>query len=207
MTNFANEITRFKEWAKSHEGTNGEWECDYPHWAQLYAAAEEAISSSTKIPPNIETSFNLIYAIARDNESERLRERLIEYPKLLRLLALLGINSIEPDAKWQIAVSVADARLPDSADLIRPYLADDDEYVRRRSLLAIAAFSPAEAEEIAKSWMNEDYEYSRIAGINVLNIIKSDSLSFYLERHAKDPSEYVRLNIAEIKKQNMDDVS
>ena len=132
MTSLANEITRFKEWAKPHEGINGEWECDYPHWAQLYAAAEEAISSSANKPLDIQTSFNLIYAIARDNESERLRDRLMEYPELIRHLALLGINSSEPDAKWQIAISVAGARLPDAADLIRPYLADDDEYVREK---------------------------------------------------------------------------
>lgn len=78
---------------------------------------------------------------------------------------------------------MSDAQLPDAADLIRPYISDVDEYVRRRSLLAFAPFSPTEAEAIAKNWMDEEYEYSRIAGLHVLDIINSGSIEFYLQRH------------------------
>lgn len=200
-TNLANEIARFKEWAPPHEGTYGEWECDYEHWNELWDAAEESMKMCAYEPPDIETSSDLLYAIARDNEIERLRDELVKYPELLRHLARFGVDSSEPDAKWQIAVSVADAQLPDAADLIRPYLTDSNEYVRRRSLLAIAPFSPIEAEEMAKAWLEEDYEYSRIAGLHVLDIVNSDSLSFYLERHTNDTSQYVRSNVDEIRRQ------
>lgn len=200
-TNLANEVARFKEWAPAHEGTYGEWECDYEHWDGLWAAAEDSMKTCTHEPPDVATSRDLLYAIARDNELERLRDELVKYPELLRHLARLAVDSSESDAKWQIAVSVADAQLPDAADLIRPYLTDSNEYVRRRSLLAIARFSPIEAEKMAKAWMDEDYEYSRIAGLHVLAIVNSDSLSFYLERHADDPSQYVRSNVDDIRKQ------
>lgn len=196
----ANEITRFKRWAPSHQGNYGEWECDYEHWDELWEAAEQSMKRCAYEPPDIETSSDLLYAIARDNEIERLRDNLVKYPELLRHLARFGIDSSESDAKWQIAVSVADAQLPDAADLIRPYLTDANEYVRRRSLLAIAPFLPVEAENIAKTWMGEHYEYSRIAALHVLHIVNSDALSFYLERHTNDPSQYVRANVDEIRR-------
>ncbi len=79
--------------------------------------------------PAYETSSDLLYVIARDNEIERLRDELVKYPELLQHLARFGVGSSEPDAKWQISVSVADAKLHDVADLIRPYLTDNDEYV------------------------------------------------------------------------------
>lgn len=199
-TTLAKEVARFKNWAPSHEGTYGEWECDYEHWNELWAATKESMKFYAHELPDIETSNNLLYVIARDNEIEILRKELIKYPVLLRHLARFGVDSSEPYAKWQIAISVADAQLEDAADLIRPYLTDADEYVRRRSLLAIAPFSPIEAEEVAKTWMDEDYEYSRIAGLHILDNVNSDSLLFYLEKHANDPSQYVRLNIDEIRR-------
>ncbi len=68
-----------------------------------------------------------------------------------------------------------------------------------QSLLAIAPFSPIEAEKIAIAWMDEEYEYSRIAGLHVLDIVNSDSMSFYLERHANDLNQHVRSNVEEIR--------
>lgn len=201
---FANEVARFKEWAPPHEGSYGEWECDYEHWGDLWSAAEELMARCAHDLPDKVTTSDLLYAIARDNELERLREKLVKYPELLRYLARCGVESSEPDARWQIVVSVADAHLPDAADLIRPYLTDADEYVRRRSLLAIAPYSPTEAEEIAKAWMDEEYEYSRIAGLHVLNIVNSDSIALYLKRHANDPSQYVRSNVDEIRRRRQD---
>ena len=200
MQNFEKELARFREWALVHAGMYGEWECDYEHWDELWSATEQLMERAAANLPDAKTTNDLLYTIARDNEIERLREELIRHPDLLRHLARHGIESSDVDARWQIAVSVAEAKLPDAADLIRPYLSDVNEYVRRRSLLAFAPFSPTEAEDIAKSWMDEEYEYSRIAGIHVLDIIDSESLGFYLQRYKDDPNQYVRSNVDEIRK-------
>lgn len=197
---FADEVLRFKEWAPHHQGSYGEWECDYEHWNELWAATETLMETCAHETPDLAIGGELLYTIARDNEIERLRCELLKYPELLRYLARIGIDCPDRDAKWQIVVSVADARLSDAADLIRPYLADSDEYVRRRSLLAIASFSPREAEEMAKGWMDDEFEYSRIAGLHVLDIVNADSISFYLEKHADDPSRHVRTNVEQIRK-------
>jgi hypothetical protein len=199
-TNLTIEVARFKEWALQHARTSGEWECDYEHWNELRAAAKESMERYANELPDLATRSSLLYTIARDNEMEELKDELVKFPNLLRHLARFGVDSSEPDAKWQIAVSVAEAKLSDAADLIRPYLTDSSEYVRRRSLLAVAPFSPIEAEEIAKSWMDNDYEYSRIAGLHVLDIANSDALFFYLERHANDPDRYVRSNVDDIRR-------
>src|SRR5882724_3543879 len=106
MSDLTFEVTKFKQWAASLKGTFGEWECDYDRWNDLYIATKAAIvrHKSGEIPDDI--ADELVYAIARDNESEHLREQLLDTPNLLAELARRVISSRDRDAKWQIAVSV-----------------------------------------------------------------------------------------------------
>ncbi len=187
-----NEVAKFRAWAPSREGTSGEWECDYSDWASLTQAAEETMrQAATSVIDDIDAD-NLLYTIARDNEIEDLRRQLIRYPELLRALAIRAVSYHDSAARWQIVVSVHEADLADAADLIRPYLSDADEYVRRRSLLAIASHSPAEAEAIATHDLKARFEYTRIAALHVLAVVRSPFLRSTLEHYLSDPNEYVR---------------
>lgn len=189
------EVVKFKQWQPPHEQRNGEWECDYDQWDDLWAAAKSAVFrfKDGDIPDDV--ANDLLFAIARDNETELIREHLIEFPLLLSKLAKHVIPSQDQDAKWQIAVSVSEAKLYNAADLIRPFLFDEYEYVRRRSLMAIAPFSPSEAEEIAIANLREKNEYTRIAALHVLHMVDSPKLKECLESHESDPSEYVRKKV------------
>jgi|688.fasta_scaffold258512_2 hypothetical protein len=189
------EVTKFKQWQPPYAQRNGEWECDYEQWNDLWTAAKSAIFrfKDGDIPDDV--ANDLIFAIARDNETEIIREHLTEFPLLLSKLAKHVVPSQEKDAKWQIALSVSEAKLYNAADLIRPFLFDEYEYVRRRSLMAIAPFSPSEAEEIAITNLHEKYEYTRIAALHVLHMVDSPKLKECLEFLESDPSEYVRQNV------------
>ena len=123
------EVAKFRTWAPSHEGTYGEWECDYDDWGSLTQAAEDLMREAATGEINEIDADNLLYTIARDNELEHLRRQLIDYPELLRALAKRATGYRDAVARWQIPVSVHDAKLADAADLIRPYLTDSDEYV------------------------------------------------------------------------------
>jgi hypothetical protein len=195
-TRLTDEIARFKAWAVDHEGSSGEWECDYEGWRALYAAVEATFAECASDLPDDATKDLLLYAIARDNECGALSKTLLNYPGLLRCLAR---HAPDWNARWQIAVILSEAKLPESPDLIRAFLTDEEEYVRRRSLMEFAKFCPDEAEALAISGMDEEFEYTRIAALHVLFRVNSDRLSYFLERHEDDPNEYVRKNVTDLK--------
>ncbi len=193
MLSLQDEIESFKQWAPAPENRSGEWECEYDHWDRFWAAAVSTIEqyANTKMPLNVVD--DVLYALARDNECEHLREHLVGTPQLLSALAVHATGTADADAKWQIVVSVAEAEIDNAAELIRPYLADENEYVRRRSLMAYAAFAPGEAEEIALQNLTDTFEYTRIAALHVLHIIESSHLAANLDALEDDSNTSPRL--------------
>jgi HEAT repeat protein len=199
MRELHQQVAKFKQWAATAERLSGEWECDYEHWQYLWAAASDAIVAYRDgLIPN-DVANDLLYALARDNECEHIRVTLQSFPALVTTLAKLAVVSGDAAAKWQIVTAVAEAQLPNSAELLRRYLSDSDEYVRRRSLMAIAPFSPKEAEAIAITNLKDDFEYTRMAALHVLNIVESDHLQTALDLLTFDPSKYVRQNVEELR--------
>jgi hypothetical protein len=198
MRELHQQIEDFKAWASSTDQRFGEWELNYEHWDSLYASAADAVTTFREgaIPPDV--ADDLLYALARDNECEHIRESLSESPELLSALAKRATVTGDAKAKWQIAVSLAESKLLGGADLLRPFLTDSDEYVRRRSLLAFAVFAPEEAEAIAINNLDDDFEYTRIAALHVLHSVESQELASAFERLKSDPNEYVRRNVAEL---------
>ena len=193
------QVTKFKHWAATADRRSGEWECDYEHWHDLWASASDTIIAyQDGAIPNAEAD-DLLFALARDNECEHVREKLLSSPELITTLAKRAVVSGDADAKWQIAISVAEAQLPDAADLLRPFLTDADEYVRRRALMAIAPFSPKEAEGLAIKNLDDRFEYTRIAALHVLHTVRSGHLEAGLDRLASDPNKYVRQNVEELR--------
>lgn len=199
MTTLRHKIDRFREWAPPADRRGGEWEFSYEHWDQLWSAAISTIDQHAGRELSSDVAEDLLYVLARDNEAEMIRDHLVETPDVLSALALYATKSSDADAKWQIAVSVAEANLPDAAELIRPFLSDDDEYVRRRSLIAFAPFAPREAEEIALQDLSADYEYTRMVALHVLNTIDSSHLASALDALEDDPSELVRNRVLELR--------
>jgi HEAT repeat protein len=199
MLELQEQVEKFKHWAVTVVRRSGEWECDYEHWQGLWSSALGAIALYADGEISNAAADDLLYALARDNECEHIRENLVATPKLVTALAKRAVASGDADAKWQIAISVAEAQLPNAEELLRPFLTDDDEYVRRMSLLSIAPYVPREAEAIAINNLKDSYEYTRIAALHVLHATKSAHLDASLEWLASDPNEYVRRNVAELR--------
>jgi hypothetical protein len=98
------EIARFRSWAEGYDcPRDGEWECEYPHWADLYNAVTAYISDTKVEEWDEGVADLLLYAIARDNEIEHIAGHLRETPEKLYALAQAAVRSAEKDAKWQLA--------------------------------------------------------------------------------------------------------
>lgn len=192
------EVTRFRTWAVGREGSYGEWECDYADWPTFLKASEDTIIEAERGQLDSNDAINLLYAIARDNEIEWLRRFLIDHPRTLRSLAKQAASHPDYATRWQLACSVADARLPDAVEILQPYLIDQDEYVRRRSLLALSPLCPSQAELLAIAGVNSTNEYLRMVALKVLHDIRSGHFTEVAVRLCADPNEYVHKLAAEL---------
>jgi hypothetical protein len=189
------QVDRFKEWAALYpiQERIGAWECGYEQWRPLWAAAIAVLES---LPPDAWTekcSANVLYAIAHDNEMEWIASQLSGKPDALLKLARLSIDSSEPDAKWQLAVQLGAqaTRKAEAETLLLHLVEDDDEYVSRRSLLALGALKSAHAEFLAeKAWLT-GHEYQRIAALWVIKVVAPDKLVRYMQLAKEDGRKFV----------------
>ncbi|MEI9958471.1 MAG: hypothetical protein WDM90_19690 [Ferruginibacter sp.] len=103
------EIDKFDAWAKSHynvprDDIGGEWECDYTDWDKIYTAFKNFLAKATPNNWTDKEKEQLLYIIARDNESEYLSDQLNE--TALITLTKQAIASGHRDDKWQLAIQL-----------------------------------------------------------------------------------------------------
>lgn len=193
------QVLAFSAWAETLDGHYGEWELEYEHAGDLTSAALAVIAEHGDDSLNEDDLADLLYSLARDNEGEVIRGALVDSPVLLAQLAGLAVSTAEADARWQIAVAVAEAKLLNAAALMRPFLDDESEYVRRRALLGFAQIAPEEAEAIALRDLDDPFEYTRLAALEVLRTVDSDHLDKALDLLVHDVSQHVRIPAEELR--------
>jgi hypothetical protein len=184
------EVRRFKAWADANPGRSGEWEEDYPNWSDLYRACDAFLTTQPKDWSSRDIEC-LLYAIARDNESEYLVDEAS--PEQILVLSRAALHSAERDAKWQLAVRLA--QLPDLLDaenILRSFADDAEEYVRRRALMALADLGSPDAEGLAQRAWDTGDEYQRMACLHALYTVRSSLLEEYLSLAEMDGRHYLR---------------
>jgi len=133
------------------QGRYGEWECDYPHWGEIYDAFRAVVATSHAVHWSAELVSETLYALARDNESETIAETLP--PAALRVVAEQAFVNSEPDARWQIASKLGDVDVLDREALLLRLVEDHDEYVRRRALGSLVRIGSSHVTEVAlREW-------------------------------------------------------
>ncbi|MET8150148.1 HEAT repeat domain-containing protein [Actinoplanes sp. NPDC049668] len=147
MDSFVDELRRFRVWIDRGApdvlglGHGREWECNYPHWDELWDAARRHIETSVELS-DLERR-ELLYVLARDNEDEEIAEMLSASPRVVEQLLPLALEYPDPDARWQIAM-ILPAALGDRAiEPLRQLAQDDDEYVRGRARAALSSLDSA----------------------------------------------------------------
>lgn len=193
--NMGIELERIKQWARETSKPPNVWDTEYPDWHKLISSAEISLRSRPMNPAEV---MSLLEILALDHESEVLRDALASEPANGILLAQAGLNAPYPDARWQLADFLGTRSEPEAISLLRRFMDDPDEYVRRRALLAAQYHDPAFAEGVAVSWLKAKYEYSRLAALDVLINLKSKHLPLALETLKEDPTEMIRKKITNL---------
>jgi hypothetical protein len=180
----------FRDWADSYPvgERSPEWETEYYRWPEIYSAVEAFLDAShAKLWDSVATEL-ILYLLARDNELEELKEKLVCRPVALIALTMAGRQSGEPDARWQLADALGSVNLSD--DQVEPLLEywcrDESEYVSRRALLALARRSSSKAERLAVRAWDTGHEYQRIAALEALASCRSSLLPAYLNLAKED---------------------
>lgn len=194
MPDLLTEIRRFESWAANYpiSERNGEWECAYNDWNRLYDAVLKFVDQSSFTSWSSQESRAILYAIARDNESEYLVREIRERDKALLIdLAEAALRIGEPDAKWQLAHELGElSDDPTRRDhLLLTFARDDNEYVRRRALGALVKTGSPMTEELAlEAWARPDkaQQWARMMALRVLHQIGSPHLERLLSEAERD---------------------
>jgi hypothetical protein len=135
---FLQVVENFKVWAKTADQSFGEWETEYLHWDKIYPAADKLIETALVGEWSGELVEEFLFILAHDNECENIIDTLIHNPNQLISLARYAVIYQDPDARWQFASGLGkiNARYEAVGRLLKSFLADEDEYVKRRAALA-----------------------------------------------------------------------
>jgi len=133
------EIKSFKKWADGVAVKHGEWETDYLHWDKIYLAVDEVLIQVPIDEWNAVVYELILYTLARDNECENVIQALTEYPSILKSLAYKALMYEDYEARWQVAYALGEIADTDNNvdELLRMFLQDKHEYVRRRASFSI----------------------------------------------------------------------
>lgn len=157
-----------------HENIAGEWECEYPAWHEIWPPVEQLILLGEERALGREVVELVLDAMARDNETEQIADFVAERPNVVEVVATAAVRHRDPGARWQAAVAVGRCASigPDEAErLLVPFRADNDEYVRRRAMLALSRKAPRSPEVLAwamEAWAS-GHEYQRMAALEVVH--------------------------------------
>lgn len=186
---FDAEVERFRAWADNSPvpptARNGEWACGYEGWARLYTAFDAFISEVPCREWSDATTQTVLYAIARDSDNCHLARSVATRSDDVLCLAERAITSPEWDAKWQIAAKLGrlSSTSPQAEKLLLRFAEDDDEYVRRCALLALADIGSLHVTDLVEAAWNtrvEWDEYPRMAVLYALWKINAPQLNHYL---------------------------
>jgi len=211
-------IIRFKkraakvnpQWTEAKD--NGEWEIDLNEFDEMCSIALEIIENLSPEEASAQLHDDLLFVIARDNESSWIVQELLKYPAWYSILCRKSLETDYTNAKWQFAESLKDYKGKDNVrDLIFRFLTVGDEYTERLALQSLAYIYPEKTEKYAiEFWHRDKYtdnygsEHQKIMVLHVLNIIHSTKLEKYLDLADRTDYRYLRENAAEIREMMLD---
>jgi len=186
-----------REWKWSNPRSESD---EYPYFDSIKRAIDGIVDLNEPYEMD-----DLLFLLAFENESEYVLEKIEDNSLLAWKLAETGVSYPDPEARWQIGVLLGGLGGDRAKKLLAQLCLDDDEYVRRRSLLSLREIDAIAAEKIAMDWLSSEYEYSRMVAIDTLFYLKSPKFKSALKRLKNDPSEIVQNRLQKwLKKTNRD---
>lgn len=109
-----------------------------------------------------------------------------------------GVRYPFSETRWQIAEFIRLKKDVVLDDYLRVLLEDQDQYVQRRALLAMAERTPSSAAECAWKRITDDDFMMRLVSLRILDELSSSRLIEALELLSGDPPPLVRQEVESI---------
>jgi len=171
----------------------------YPEWNALYSAVLGFVANRETIASwSSDEIEGVLYAIARNNEDEQLAPDIRELnPAILVELARASLQTGEADGKWQLAKQLGQLGRRDGEEvvLLKQFASDENEYVRRQALSALATLGSPDVEALAlEAWHrpHENQQWTRMMVLWCLHKVGSSQLNSLLSEAEQDSREYLR---------------
>lgn len=168
------ELAKFWEWANmtpetyNEERGLGEWEIEYPGWDELYKATDEALEQLNK-EFNHDLAQQLVYALAIDNESGTVLQKVDKTLENKLRFVKKAINSDQPQARWQAAELLGNTEVEDREKLLANLITrDKDKYVIRRALMSLDKVNHSKAAEFAKNYVRDPDPFMKLVAKEIV---------------------------------------
>ncbi len=168
------ELAKFWDWAKMTPATYneerglGEWEMEYPGWEELYKAADEVIELLNK-EFNHDLAQQLVYALAIDNESGTILQKVDDKLESKLRFVRKAIFSDQPQARWQIAELLGNTEVEDREKLLVNLInRDKEKYVIRRALMSLEKVNHTKAAEFAKGYLKDPDPFMKLVAKEII---------------------------------------
>ncbi|MDB5294614.1 MAG: hypothetical protein JWO31_597 [Phycisphaerales bacterium] len=207
------EVERFRSWAATPRAAEGgaEWDALYEDWDRVYAAVLGLVDAKPFAAWSAAEAAAVLYAVARDNDLQHLAGEIrARAPGLLPDLAEAALRGGERDARWQLAEELGRlaTACPRRGPLLERLAGDEDEYVRRRALGALArAGSPATERVALEAWHRPDasQEWARMTALWALHRVGSGQLGRLLDEAERDARPYLAAYAADVRRGRVDE--
>lgn len=193
---FLHEVQRFRRWTTTIPVERTQWigwECNYLEWADVCSAASNFLAAVNIENLSEQTINALLYIIAADNECWIIVYEVAKCPKNLLYLAQAAILSPYADAKWQLAIELGKllTHKSEAERILLAFAKDEDEYTRRRTLMALAELDSSLVNELIEPAWSSNHQYQRMMVLSALHRIASPDLEKYLKLAELDGREYL----------------
>ena len=194
------EVERFRAWAAldDREKAYGDWEVNYPDWNDLCTAAADLLDQKMPDAWREEEVRAFLEAMARDHECEAISSDLFRdcVPEAYHFLAHAADRWGEPDAKWQIANGLGKVPelAPEMEALLLRWADDENEFLCRNALMALAEHRSSAVDPLADSLWNRPHEcreWIRISVLWALHRAGSGCFEGRLQEALADPGEHL----------------
>lgn len=153
-----------------------EWETYYPDWIRLEKSFWKELEQY-KRDSDSERLTSILEFVGIDNESGNALDELIKLYRTQRDFVRLAYKFYMPQTRWQIAEFLRESDISNKISLLEEMISfDEDKYVQRIALLALADVSAERACEHAYKKLIDDDEYLRLVSLRILKECNSKYL-------------------------------
>ena len=203
-------VQNFKKWVKeaypnmTEQNDNGEYVYG-AEYDDMISCVINTIEDTSPEDADAVTVDDMLYAIARDNESNVIADTLEDHPKWFSLLCRKSADTGYINAKWQFADKIGEYKYSDDlTDVLYAFLESGDEYTERMALRSLGKTCPEQAEQYAVKFFERNiYEadqYQKMMALEVLYETGSAKLVYYLQKAESSDSPYLKNIAADIRR-------